>query len=189
MCRDLAEILRSRKWPVAVNFGPEFRQQEDFSERILISRDSGGDAILPARGNQKNPRVTGGRGLTCKVEIWAQSNAEGACLEDHADRLEDLVDAFLTALQEWCKTTGASADIFGQISSARPVAFADLGDLSQASGAKYEIMFQLPRGVFRKNGDGTSATTITTPGFQNRTDAYRQAHAEGATASVGCGDE
>jgi hypothetical protein len=185
LSRDLQDMLRARKYPVTVEYGPERTLRDGYPENvILIERDrESGDSVETAHGSQRNPRKMRTRKLGAIATIWARSNLPGARIGDHERACEGLVDALIISLEEW-GTEARAGDI--PITSARYATAADHNDVETWPGVVYLLRFQVPRGMLRRDYTGEARPESPFTGVSNQTRA-RLTGAEDEDPEIGCG--
>jgi hypothetical protein len=150
MAQDLASNLQTRKYPVAVYYGPErvsYVGADDL--RITLSR-AGGDVIAPPKGEQANGRKRYTRHLGVLARIQARSPVAGARVNEHEHECDALVDALITALYEWA-SAWQSIVVIGNGAYVLPEEFngAEIG-----SSVVYDLPFHVARGVITKDYEG-----------------------------------
>ena len=75
MSRDVAELLRAKKFPLRVHYGPERMHREGYPENVIVfERDrEASDTLAAPRGVQRNPRKMRLRMLTGIATVYARS--------------------------------------------------------------------------------------------------------------------
>ncbi len=205
LSRDLEELLRAKKFPLRVYYGPERMHREGYPDNAIVAeRDRGANAALTApRGVQRNPRKEAQRALAAQLHIYARASKAGAHIGDHEERCEKFVDAVLIALRHWAVATRAvSADSVNlPISESRYLSADERLQLArvhypgadskvfqaieQWPGVVYRIKFTVPRALLDLDYAGDGAPEGAIGSIASRTDVTGPAH---ATPAVGCGD-
>lgn len=194
MALDLADMLRARRFPVDVRYGPERapKEHETATAVIVIERDAEStDVFGPAQGPRTNPKRRGVRILAARARIFAKSSLPGAHLGDHERLCEQLADALHCAIYEW-GVQGKTGGI--QIASSRYLRDKERAEIEAWPGVVYEILFGVPRGVADltfagEQARGDARPEIAAPGFRNRTDVLLAHAPDGTVPNVGCGDD
>jgi hypothetical protein len=152
MSRDIEEMLRARKFPVRVEYGPERLERSANSGPcvMVFERDrESGDGVEPVQGAQRNARMKCIRLLGVVVTVYARSSAKGARPNEHEAFCDMFVDALIVALHEWFE--GAKTGALPQFSAAQMLSAEEIATLSPDNtawaGAVYRLRFDLPRGV------------------------------------------
>ena len=113
---------------------------------VIVERDRDtNDQWLPAKGaapRQQDQR--GVRGLAIKITIFAKSSLPNATVWEHEFECEQLVDAWLCAMNEWGVASKAG---FIPVTSGHYLGAKDRDDVEAWAGAVYEIRATVPRGV------------------------------------------
>jgi hypothetical protein len=157
---DLAARMQARKFPVSVFYGPErVSRQGCDSMRVLVSRDTvGGDTVIPARSQHRNPVCTHTRGLGVVALFEVSSAVAGARVNEHEHECDAVVDAFLVELFSWGEESGAGVI---PIVETRYVSAEERASGAETlSGAVYLVRFQVPRGVFARDYEGAARVAI-----------------------------
>lgn len=184
LSKDVQDLLRAKKFPLKVLYGPERTHREGYPENVVIfERDREvSDSVTAPRGVQRNPRKMRTRGLASIVTIYTRNSRAGARIEDHETLCEKFVDAVLVAIETWAKVGGA---VECPITESRFLSFAErlaaakehapgvkAEACEQWPGAVYRIKFVVPRALMDLNyaGDGLPEGTLAAPGIQSRTE-------------------
>jgi hypothetical protein len=186
LTRDLTELLRAKKYPAPIVYGPErLTRGQPVESSIIIERDRGmSDVIGPvkatehARPRSSTPATVAPRILTRHMAVAAtfyiQSTLESARVNEHEAECEAYVDAFLVALHTWC-TVGLSGY---EVAEARYLAASEV-DKDHApeawAGVVYVLRFRLARGVYVLDYTGAARSTGTVQHVSNTADIRRTA--------------
>jgi hypothetical protein len=188
LSKDVQDLLRAKRFPLKVHYGPERMHREGYPENVVIfERDrEASDTLAGPTGAQRNARKWGVRGLQSVCTIYTRNSKAGARVEDHETLCEKFVDAVLVAIETWAKAGGA---VYCPITESRYLSFDERLSAAkdhapgvkaeaceQWPGAVYRIKFTVPRALMDLNyaGDGlpekalagqTSRTDATGPGF------------------------
>ncbi len=192
LSRDIETLMRNRKFPVVVRYGPERAKFEPGhgSAVILIERDrEQGDSHGPARGAAQNPRHRYTRTLACVATFYAKSGLSGARVGNHEALCEKLIDGFSCALYEWASTSKAVGTAFG---SGQYLSASEFADLETWPGVVYRLRFSVPRGVVEldytsEKDPGSAAPEAEAPPFSNTTHVFLTGAPDGSDPETGCG--
>lgn len=161
LAADIAAKLVDRGFPVEVCYGSERLSSAVgvAGRRITIERDRRGpDNLAPFPGGQRNPRATGVRGVAVQATVHAQSTRSGALLSEHERDCDQIVDAFLVELQDWCTEAKAGAPEYVE---ARLLGPDDFPGGQQPPGATYRVRFRVSRAILRRDYVGNAEPTGT----------------------------
>ncbi len=165
MVMNITDELERQKFPLEIIYGPErLSRPGQFGFVIIFERDrEANDAWQPAKGAQSNPDMRGVRGLAIKVTIFAKSSLPDATIWEHEFECEQLVDAWLTAQEEWGRASRAG---YIPVTSARYLKPSERDDVEAWAGCVYEIKAVLPRGAYKRDFTGAArpvgqATAVT----------------------------
>jgi hypothetical protein len=160
LAAEVEDLLRKRKFPIPVMYGPErFPLGVPFFA-IVVERDrAASDRVSPVAGSQRNPRKQASRLLAVRATVFARSEYEGARLCEHEDLCEQIVDALICAVSDWSM---AHAHHLPDFVDARYVTPTEAGLLEQFPGVVYVLRWTIPRGVFTADflGDGLPVGTV-----------------------------
>jgi hypothetical protein len=150
LSRDVEDMLRAKKFPVRVHYGPErlTRMANPGHGVIVFERDrDSGDGVRAIQGTQRNARASRIRDLGVVVTVFAQSSQPGARVNEHEALCDRYVDALIVALDDWfqgAKTGKAHAEF----TESRMMRGEELeAEYQQWPGCVYRLRFDLPRGV------------------------------------------
>jgi hypothetical protein len=157
MSQDVQTNLHTRKWPVLVEYGKRTQRVGRYSMIVVLSRDhEAGDTVSTVLGFQHNPRKAFTRGIGVRADVYVRSSLAGARLCEHEHDCDDLVDALLTALDQW--TTAARA---GQVEivEARYLSPDEHDGSDCGAGVVYRLRFRVQRGVTTEDYGGAARET------------------------------
>lgn len=162
--RALSGLLAAQKFPIRVEYGPEFNRRSAHEENlVVVERDrEQGDLFSAPRGAQRNPKKLATRAYGAKATIWIRSNLPGARLAEHEEACEQAVDAFFCGLYHWTKTTRHEAS--PTIVEARYIKAeeADVASAQTWPGVVYLFRFRVFAGVadLSYKGEGLPTGTL-----------------------------
>lgn len=162
MSIDIAANLRARKFPVAVQYGPERVDHEGLESMLLhFQRDSQiGDSLraIPGARGQPGVRV---RDQGVALDVIVQSPLAGARHNEHEELCDLVVDGVLTALDEWAVEAKAGLFDFVELGYVSPQ---DYNGADRMAGVVYRIRFRVARATLKKDFDGALPPTATVAG-------------------------
>ena len=169
MTREIAVALNARGFPVEICYGKaRQRLSSDVGikgRRIVIDRDrTRSDSIEPFPGGQRNPRALSVRGVAVEALISAESPLAGARQNEHEHDCDQIVDAFLVELREWCVAARAGEPPIDEARYLGPNDYPP--EEAPPAGVTYRVRFRVPRAILRRAYDGTGEPTgtIASPG-------------------------
>jgi hypothetical protein len=159
MASDIASRLVARGFPVEVRYGVDRLSSAVgvADRRIVVERDRrGGDTFSPYPGGRGNPRAVGVRGVGVTATVLARSPKRGALLHDHEHDCDQLVDALLVELREWCAEAKAGEPEIVEGRLLGPQDF--LGEVPP-EGAAYQLRFRVSRATLCRDYEGDAEPT------------------------------
>lgn len=149
----LGAELKKRKYPFAVVYAPERFERANMDPVITFERDrQATEKIGTARGAQANPNKMYTRQLPCKIKIYARDNKRGASIRDHEELADYLVDAVITALEEWSHAERGGEIMYSEANFMTPDELeADEHAPEGYTGAVYLLRFSIGRGVVKRD--------------------------------------
>lgn len=155
MSRNIGEMLDEQKFPFEVRYVPERTQIEQTAPtQIHFTRCRvAPDLIGAPQGQQRNPRKSYTRKLCVDVLVYASSTLPGAMIQEHEDLCDQLVDALVVRVDEWCTAARAGEPEYVEM---RYMGVDELPGLEGWPGVVYLLRFRIGRGVTRKDflGEG-----------------------------------
>lgn len=162
LARDVTANLRAKGFPLSHSvYGPgRFPEVQTYGGStglaLVFSRDrDGGDVVRDARGSQRNPRKLFTFGLGGVAHVFAKSPLDGARPEEHEDLCDQCVAQLLVELSKWCTAARAGVLVVSESRYLRPE---ETSGAEIENGVWYVLRFQIDRGVFDQNFDGTALT-------------------------------
>ncbi len=181
MSRDLRGMLRKRRFPYAVHYGPERAKRGAGSRGITFEREP--DSVEEPHGQQGNPRKHATRRLGVRATVYAKSSLPSAHQGDHERECEAIVDALIVALAEWGVAARAGRPVFVET---RYATAAELAAGEQWPGVVYLIRFTIGRGVYARDYNG-AGKPIGIPGNVSSTTRVRYDKQPDSEPEIGCG--
>jgi hypothetical protein len=186
MASDIQAILNAKEFPISVIYTPERTERDGYARMITIERDrSSGDGVSGAVAVNANARRVMTRSLGVWARIYVRSELDGARINDHEHEADDLVDALIIALFQWCAETRTLAPTFTE---ARFLDAKERDDVEEWPGVVYSLRFGIARGIYDRKYDGSAKPTASLSGFANSTMVSRTAGDSGELPVQGCGD-
>lgn len=172
LARDLAVRLKARGFPVDVRVGRDYPGRGAYASNvIMLDRDRvKGDAVLPVKGSDRNPRRGLTRALGVVADFYVQSTLPGARLHEHEHLCDDIVDGFLSELAAWV-TEACAGDLL--VAESRYLAPEEVTGAEVGAGVVYRLGFALQRGVTRVTfaGEGQPTAAPSRVGTSTRVSA------------------
>lgn len=159
---DLLAQLRAHGVPFDVVDGPDRRPTTTFDRsRIVIEEDRESTESFGApKAPGQNPVIRWTRTMSCRLTIYAKSNAKGAMYWEHRRLCEHILDQVLIGLYNLAK-------VRKNIVTLKSGKFIDPPDLEKSEtpgGAVYVLFFNFDRGVPDVTWAGAAApTTVISP--------------------------
>lgn len=156
--KELAAELEARGVPYPVLYGPESAQTTTpaVRSRIVLERDrKQGDRFDGPRSVHVNHQLSAVRAIGCVLRIYAASTAAGARVQDHERLADALLDRVTVALRK-CVNVRKTLH---RITAAKLLDGdeLELRGLATWPGVVYELRFEIDRGVFDRDWDGSAA--------------------------------
>lgn len=151
-----AKFLK-RKFPTIFEYGPRRTAVETtYDHFVVVERDRDAtDQLASVNGVNENPRRVCNRQLAVKATIYAQSRLGGARVNEHEFECEQIVDAFVVALQEWGGEARARlGGVAPTVSELRYLKASEFLGGEQWPGVAYMIRFRVARGVYARDYEG-----------------------------------
>lgn len=166
LASEIAARLVARGFPVEVRYGRDGDRLSSSvgvsGRRIVIERDRrGADAFGPFPGARGNPRSVGVRGIACTATVFAESPKRGARMVEHERDCDQLTDALLVELREWCAEAKAGEP---EIVEGRLLGPDDFTGEPLPAGAAYRLRFRVSRAIARRDYEGDAEPTGTIAG-------------------------
>lgn len=159
MSRDLETILQGRGFPVRFVYGNErFARETGRTLVVNVKRDREASDTFGMVGAERNARRVRVRNQALEAYVYVSASAVGAREGEHESECDKVVDALLVALYEWGSEARAGELPLseGRYLSGEEIA----GEASQPfQGVVYRLRFSLPRGVARREYDGSIEPT------------------------------
>ncbi len=170
---DVRDLLAARKFPFAVEYGPERTTRVAPFNAIVIDRDrDANEAIGAAPALQRNPKKVLRRDIPCRALVYAFSSVDGARVCDHEHECDRYVDGLVSALDEWA--TAAKGEV--TFTGARFATPADGVDSEAWPGVVYAVTFTVGRGVYARDytGAGQAEGSVAGAGMRGTVRVQRQ---------------
>lgn len=173
MAREVDERLRTRKYPVHIEYGPAPLERYGYASCITIERDSTtGDTLGPPPGTRQNPDVRAVRGVGVVAFVYVASTLPGARRNEHEYECDRIVDALVAELLMWGVEAKAGAFTFTE---ARYLTAEERSGERTWPGVAYVLRFKVPRAVKVVDYTGQARPTGTPGGVQNEVHVVRNA--------------
>jgi len=188
MSRDIAGLLAAQKFPFEVRYVPERTAIEQTAPtQIHFSRCRlAPDLIGTPRGQQRNPRKVYTRQLCVDVVVYASSTLAGAMIQEHEDLCDQLVDALVCRIDEWCTATKALDPDYVEM---RYLTVEELQGLEGWPGVAYLLRFRVGRGVTLRTFVGEGKPTGTPANVKNTSNVLLANGPDDAPPENACGRE
>lgn len=166
MSRDIAGLLDAQKFPFPVYYVPQRTKIEQTAPtQIHFARCRlASDLIGTPQGQQRNPRKVYTRKLCVDVLVYASSTLPGAMIQEHEDLCDQLVDALVCRIDEWCTATKAGEPEYVEM---RYLTEEELQELEGWPGVVYLLRFRIGRGVTLKTFLGEGKPTGSPANVKN----------------------
>ena len=162
---EVEMILRARKFPVRIRYGPKARGNDRCF--LVMSRAPTGDSVDTSTGRQLNPGYVARRGLMAQVLVFAQSSLEGAHIGDHERECEAITDGVIVAIRDVLVSTRLGALDVRESRYLTPEETEAQG--GSYPGVVYMVKLNVPRGVYALDYSGQGAPEVTIIGTANTT--------------------
>lgn len=187
MSLDIADMLATQKFPFEVRYVPERTEIEQTAPtQIHFSRCRlAPDLIGPPQGQQRNPRKLFTRKLAVDVLVYASSTLPGAMLQEHEDLCDQIVDALVCRLDEWCTGARAGEPDYAEM---RYLTAEELQGLEGWPGVVYLLRFRVGRGVTVRTFLGEGKPTGSAANIRNTSEVTSTTTGD-ETPETACGRE
>ena len=158
MALNIGEMLAAQKFPFPIYYVPQRTTVDQTGPtQIHFTRcRQASDLIGAPRGQQRNPRKMYTRQLCVDVLVYASSTLPGATIQEHEDLCDQLVDALVCRIDEWCTATKALDPDYVEM---RYLTVEELQGLEGWPGVAYLLRFRIGRGVTAKTYLGEAKPT------------------------------